>query len=303
LIVRRRGPVVAAIVVAVALAVVAAGCSSDDGGSSGAEGTSSTTTAPRSTSTSTTTLASTLHAGDHYVALGSSIASGFGISEQSTDCGRSSRDYGQLIAARFHLELTDVSCGAATIPNVVDTPQGAHPPQITALTADTKLVTVSVGGNDINYNGTAVVCGDPASECTAPPGLDANVAKTGPALRAMVQAIEDAAPSAIIVFVTYPREVPDGNCPDLGFTDAEAAVVREMGERLEQVFVDFSQAEKDVVFVDPYAAPGDHTGCAAAAERWTAGHVADDGFAYHPTALGHEVMARMIAEALGRSGP
>src|SRR5438094_8488355 len=84
--------------------------------------------------------------GDRYVALGSSIASGFGISVQSTSCGRSNRNYPNLIAARFKLKLVDVTCGAATIPNVLDKPQGTAPPQINALTRDTKLVTISVGG-------------------------------------------------------------------------------------------------------------------------------------------------------------
>jgi len=32
---------------------------------------------------------------------------------------------------------------------------------------------------------------------------------------------------------------------------------------------------------------------------WTAGYVPDDGFAYHPTVLGHQVMAAMLAKALG----
>ena len=71
-----------------------------------------------------------------------------------------------------------------------------------------------------------------------------------------------------------------------------------MGEQLEALFVEVVEPT-GVVFVDPYVATGDHTGCAPAAERWTAGHVPDDGFAYHPTALGHEVMATMIAKALG----
>jgi lysophospholipase L1-like esterase len=289
---------VAALVVAAVLALVATSCSGDGSGNDGSK--ASSTTSTTASTTSTTSIASTLQAGDEYVALGSSIASGFGISKQSTDCGRSSRDYGQLVAAKYHLDLTDASCGAAVTANVVDTPQGKHPPQISALTPDTKLVTVSVGGNDINYNGTAIVCGDPASVCTSPPALDANLAKTAPALRDMVTEIKAAAPSATIVFVTYPREVPDGNCPAMSFTDAEAAVVRDMGAKLEQVFVSFGHDEPGVVFVDPYVAPGDHTGCAPTSERWTAGHVPDDGFAYHPTALGHQVMARMIEEALDR---
>jgi lysophospholipase L1-like esterase len=247
-----------------------------------------------------TTVKSRLKKGDKYVALGTSIASGFGISEQSTSCGRSNRNYAQLIAARHKLELVDVSCGAALISHVVDEPQGDNPPQIGSVTPDTRLITVAVGGNDIAYNGTAVGCGDPATTCTAPPDLDAMVASARTALADMLDRLEAAAPKATIVFVTYPREVPRaGNCPELSFTDDEAAIVRSMGEDLEAMFVEVAK-RPGIVFIDPYVARGDHTGCARPAQRWAAGHIPDDGFAYHPTALGHQVMARMITKALSR---
>ena len=139
---------------------------------------SSTTAPPSSPSTTAPPIGSSLAPGDRYVALGSSIASGFGISVQSTDCGRSNRNYPNLVAARYRLELIDVTCGAAVIPNVVDTPQGTHPPQITALTPDTKLVTVTVGGNDIGYNATALACGNPDTVCTAPAALAQDFAAT-----------------------------------------------------------------------------------------------------------------------------
>jgi lysophospholipase L1-like esterase len=247
------------------------------------------------------TIAAPPKKGDKYVSLGTSIASGFGISVQSTSCGRSNRSYAELIAARYKLELVDVSCGAALVSHVVDTPQGENPPQIEAVTPDTKLITVAVGGNDITYNGTAVGCGDPATVCTAPPDLDARLASTETALTDMLDRLEAAAPKATIVFVTYPREVPrTGNCPELSFTDDEAATVRSMGEQLEAMFVAAAK-RRGIVFVDPYVARGDHTGCAPASQRWTAGNIAEDGFAYHPTVLGHQVMAKMINRALNHT--
>ncbi len=187
---------------------------------------------------------------------------------QSTDCGRSDRSYPNLIAAQLELTLTDVSCGAATIPNVVDTAQGAHPPQIQSLTATTDLVTVTVGGNDIAYNGTALACSDPANECAAPADLDTRVAATGPDLVAMLDLIRSAAPEAVVVFVTYPREIPEVNCPELSLSETERALVADMGARLQQVFLDVAE-QTGVVLVD-----------------------------LHPTALGHEVMAQMITAAL-----
>jgi lysophospholipase L1-like esterase len=217
---------------------------------------------------------------------------------QSTACGRSSRDYPHLVAARYKLKLVDVTCGGAVIRNVVDTAQGAFPPQITAVTADTKLITVTVGGNDIGYNAKTLACGDPSTVCTPSATLDADLSAARVALRDMFARLKAAAPSATIVFVTYPREVPrDKNCAALSFTDDEATIVRTMGAKLEAMFVAVAK-QPGIVFVDPYVAKGDHTGCAPASQRWTAGHVADDGFPYHPTALGHRVMAKMIFKAL-----
>lgn len=243
-----------------------------------------------------------LRAGDLYVSLGSSIASGYGISVQSTSCGRSSKDYGQLVAAHFHLHLADVSCGAATIANVVDTPQGSNPPQLNFVTPATKLITVAVGGNDIEYNATALVCDNPAT-CAAPPDLADKVATMRTALTAMIEKIKAAAPSATIVFVTYPREVPAGiNCPALGFTDSGAKIVRSMGQMLENAFVQVVKPIKGVVFVDPYAVKGDHTVCGPPSQRWTQGSkyvYGVTGFAHHPTALGHKAMAQMIIKDLG----
>jgi lysophospholipase L1-like esterase len=241
-----------------------------------------------------------LQPGDHYVALGSSIASGFGISTQSTACGRSSRDYGQLVAQHFKLKLTDVTCGGAVVPNVVDTPQGNFPPQLQAVTPDTKLVTVTVGGNDIEYNASAVTCADPSYVCKAPPNLAALLAKDRVDLKHMIDKIKAAAPSATIVFVTYPREVGPGNCPAYSLVDSEAAVLRMMGAQLEQAFVDVVKPT-GVVFVDPYVAPGDHTACAVPSQRWVNGSTVAPGagFKFHPTALGHQMMAAMIIKALG----
>ena len=290
----RRSVVVGA-ALATALVLVAVGCSDDDGGTAATTSLTSTTTG-RAATTTTGDPATELSPGDRYVALGSSIASGFGIPVQSTPCGRSSRSYPQLLAEHYDLDLVDVTCGAAAIPNVLAQPQGDAPPQIEAVTPDTRLVTISIGGNDIGYNATALLCGEPAT-CAAPDTLDADLEALPGRLTSMLDAVSATAPDAVIVFVTYPREVPEGNCPALSFDDAEASIVRSMGASLEQTFVDVV-APTDVVFVDPYADPDDHTGCAPASQRWTAGNDAPDGTPYHPTALGHEVMAALVIDAL-----
>ena len=197
-------------------------CSS--GSSKGAVSPSTTAPPPSTTGVTPTTSAKVarVQSGDRYVALGSSIASGYGIANQSTACGRSDRDYGQLVAAKLDLSLTDVSCGAAVIPNVLDTSQGSAPPQIDAVTPDTKLITISIGGNDINLNATALGCGNPATVCSPPATLGADEAALQGKLVDMLAQLKAKAPPATIVLVTYPREFPDQNCAALSLTDGSS---------------------------------------------------------------------------------
>jgi lysophospholipase L1-like esterase len=241
--------------------------------------------------------AAKLEPGDVYVSLGSSLASGFGIANQSTPCGRSDKSYGPLVAAKYKLQLVDVSCGAAVVPNVLDRPQGDNPPQLEAVPADAKLITVGLGGNDIGYNGTALACGDPATVCTAPATLAADEAALPGKLDTMLAAIKAKAPKATIVLVTYPREFPKTNCPALSMTDEELAILQQMGATVEKDLV-ASAKKAGVRLADPYVQKGDHTACAPESTRWTAGKEVTDGFAYHPTALGHQKMAALISKAL-----
>jgi lysophospholipase L1-like esterase len=275
---------VAALMVLVVLALGAAGWS---------------TAATAASKPSQPTKAVKLKQGDVYVSLGSSLASGFGIATQSSSCGRSDKSYGPLVAAKYGLQLVDVSCGAAIVPNVLDTPQGTNPPQLDAVTADAKLITVGVGGNDIAYNGTALGCGDPATVCTAPATLAADEAALPGKLDAMLAAIKAKAPSATIVVVTYPREFPPKNCPALSLDDQELTMLQQMGASVEKALVDSAKKAK-VLLADPYAQKGDHTVCAPESTRWTNGKDVTEGagFAYHPTALGHQKVAALITKAL-----
>jgi lysophospholipase L1-like esterase len=273
------------------LLALTASCSSDDADDRTAASDERTTTSARDAA---------FEKGAKYVALGSSIASGFGIPEQS-HCGRSTRSYPNQVATHYALELVDVTCGGAITDHIIDTPQGEDPPQIDSVTPDTELITITIGGNDIDYNVTALICSNPANECAEPAGYAGKLAALPDDLRTMVDQLEQRAPSATIVFVTYPREVPDQNCPALSFTDAEASIVRNIGDDLQDVFVDVLADDDRVIFVDPYVEDGDHTGCAPEDQRWAAGKEAPGGFPYHPTALGHDAMTKLILDALGRS--
>jgi hypothetical protein len=56
--------------------------------------------------------------------------------------------------------LTDVTCGGATTAHILGA-WNELPPQVDALTSDTALVTITIGGNDIGYIGGLIAgsCG------------------------------------------------------------------------------------------------------------------------------------------------
>jgi lysophospholipase L1-like esterase len=236
--------------------------------------------------------------------MGSSYAAGFEIQPLQPGagvCGRSELDYPQLVASKLHLKLDDVSCGGAVTANALSTPQGSAPPQIDAVTATTRLVTMTIGGNDVNFVGTAIVCGQPNSTCAAtanPVQIDAAFQALPRSLSALIEAVRKKAPKAIIVLVTYVRLVPPSACPALHYTPAATRLVASMGARLERVFVKEARAEH-VRLADPYAVGAAHGPCAKGTNQWVAGFVASNGFEYHPTVAGHQEMAHLVEQQLG----
>jgi lysophospholipase L1-like esterase len=248
-----------------------------------------------------------LPAGAQYVAIGSSYGAGFGIQPQEPGnpggCGRSEIDYPHLVAAKLHLQLDDVTCGGATTANALTTPQGANPPQIDAVTPETRLVTMTIGGNDVNYVVTAIECGAPNATCAT----TANTAQIDAAFQALpdsmsqlIAAIRTKAPKATIVLVTYLRLVPPTPCAALEYTPAATRLVASIGQRLEHVFVSVAKAHH-IGLVDPYAIGAKHGPCAKGSQKWIAGLTPTNGFEYHPTAAGHRQMAHMVEQELAAS--
>lgn len=99
--------------------------------------------------------------GQHYVALGDSYASGFGVAPYgagpAAGCFQSTTDYPHQVAASLGLRLDDRTCAGATTDDITRTPQATGagkataPVQADALSASTDVVTVSIGGNDLGF--------------------------------------------------------------------------------------------------------------------------------------------------------
>lgn len=168
--------------------------------------------------------------GSPYVALGDSYAAGYGIAPPSNKpiagCAQSAKDYPHQVAAALHLKLTDVSCSGAVTADIdqngQDTGSGTAPQQDTVLSSKTKLVTVTIGGNDLGFATIAGYCvalspagpvaGSGGSNCKAhyypQGGVDSLAATTRdtvvPRVARVLADIKHKAPNAAVYFVDYP---------------------------------------------------------------------------------------------------
>ena len=109
-------------------------------------------------------------AGAKYVNMGSSFAAGPSImpsaDNPTTRCGRSAQNYAHQVARRHGLALVDVSCGGSTTEHLLG-PWKELAPQLDAVDADTQLVTMTTGGNDLGYLGglSAMSCDLTSRSC------------------------------------------------------------------------------------------------------------------------------------------
>jgi len=207
------------------------------------------------TPTSTPNAAGASTKGLSYVALGDSYAAGYGLAKQTNGpvpgCGQSALDYPHLVAKKLGLNLIDATCAGATTADVVSTQQkltaASATPQIDALSRSTKVVTISIGGNDAGLFATASSC--IALSATGPvlsgttktsaancrqnlvkrgvdtlrravdgPLVDGDPTTTAASgLRATFAAIKKASPAAKVFVVGYPALFPDAaNTPKAG---------------------------------------------------------------------------------------
>jgi lysophospholipase L1-like esterase len=158
-----------------------------------------------STTAAVLAIASPAHAaGDNYVALGDSYASGVGAGNyisSSGSCDRSTNAFEALWAAS-HAPATynSVACSGATTSSVASG-------QLSALSASTTLVSIVVGGNDTGFSSVMETCAlQGTSACVNAVQNGENIAQnTLPgSLDSLYNAIRSDAPNARVVVLDYP---------------------------------------------------------------------------------------------------
>lgn len=248
-------------------------------------------------------------AGATYVAMGSSFAAGPGIpsyyEDPPTPCARSTSNYAHQIASRHGLALTDVSCSGATTAHLTG-PRGAIPPQLDALTPDTRLVTITIGGNDLNYIGrlSAAGCNAIAAQswdkekCPVPPAPDeAAYAALAVRMDAIAKEVRRRAPDARLVFVDYLTILPvTGTCDATPLLPSEADASRETARRLAGITAK-AAADNGADVVKSSELSTGHDACSS--DAWMNGYpVLGGGAAYHPNAKGMTAIADALDKRL-----
>ncbi|MFD6859674.1 SGNH/GDSL hydrolase family protein [Rhodococcus sp. NPDC060090] len=241
-----------------------------------------------------------------YVALGDSFVAGPGIPPQSTSdgCGRSDVNYPSLVADALGVrDFVDASCGGAVSRDLTGeqiSPFGrtAVPPQYDALRADTDLVTVGIGGNDIGLVQLAISCINLAA---APSGVSCSETATGevdsfdtaidafaPVYSAITDEVRTRSPHARILFVGYPTGIRDDGCfPEQRIWPQDATYLQSKIDRLNAVMEQQVRAA-GAEFVDLRESTIGHDACAAPEQRWMEGIVpTSPGIPLHPNAAGH----------------
>lgn len=257
-----------------------------------------------------------IQAGAKYVAMGSSFAAGPGVPSYyetpPTPCARSTGNYAHLLASRHGLALTDVSCSGATTEHLTGRrglPDGPSlPPQLDALTPDTRLVTITIGGNDIGYIGrlSAAGCDMLAAQswdkekCPRLPMPD-EAAYAALALRmdTIAKEVRRRSPEARLVFVDYLTILPaTGDCEAAGLFDFDAKDSREVARRLAAITAKAAADNGADVLKASDLSVG-HDACAA--EPWMNGYPIWDksGAApWHPNARGMAAVADALSKLL-----
>lgn len=249
--------------------------------------------------------------GSPYVALGSSYAAGAGIGPlqpgSQQRCQRTTNNYASLLARRLQLQLTDVSCGGATTANLLG-PSNELPPQLDAVVASTRLVTVTVGGNDLDYMGAlfggSCRAGVVARPGPCPPQVQPTAAKyqaLEASLTAIASEVSRRAPQARLVFVQYLTAVPEKTCNATAITAEDAANARVIGRELATVTARVAKAT-GALLVPADQMSRDHTACGT--EPWShglyEGYDMQQGTPWHPAPAGHAAIAAELERLLQR---
>ncbi|WP_410596918.1 SGNH/GDSL hydrolase family protein [Amycolatopsis sp. lyj-23] len=252
-----------------------------------------------------------------YVALGDSAAAGPLIPPwdlSSPGCLRSLLDYPHVAAKDLGVPLRDVTCSGATTADMTSpqqTPSGAVPPQLDALSERTRTVTVTIGGNDIGLVGAATSCinllpginPDCVDRFTAGghDQLAEKIAAFEPVWGALLDAIHAKAPNAAVFVAGYGTYLPHDGCwPIAPLTPRDANYIQGSIDRTNAALARQAAAHA-AHYVDVRTASIGHDVCKVPGVKWFESLVPTSVAApLHPNADGMVAIGGLVATAVSR---
>jgi len=249
-----------------------------------------------------------------YVALGDSYSAASGVlppDPTSPFCARSTANYPHLIAAATGARLTDVTCGAAETKDFAHSQYPGVAPQLGALRRGTRLVTMTIGGNDNNtFIGAIVECGaaglstlGQGSPCRDRYGnrFRHDIRHTTyPALVKALKAVHRHAPHARVAILGYPWILPrtQGCFDKMPVAKGDVPYLRRVQATLNNA-VRRAAAATGSTYVDLGRVSEGHDACQAEGTRWIEPVLqGTNPVVVHPNALGEQHMAKRTMRVL-----
>jgi hypothetical protein len=250
-----------------------------------------------------------------YVAMGDSYSAASGVLPPDLSanpfCLRSIRNYPHVIARELDAGLTDVTCGAAETVHYFEPQYQGVPPQLDALSENTRLVTMTIGGNDNGVFFDAVLScgsaglasmgrGSPCQDRYGSSFVDTVREETSPALVKALNAVQRKAPHATVAILGYPWIMPkeEGCFPVMPVATGDVPYLRHLQWTLNDA-IRGAAAETDTHYVNLSEASDGHDACQPAGVRWVEPVVTTTNpVIVHPNALGEAKMAAQAIQAL-----
>jgi lysophospholipase L1-like esterase len=252
-------------------------------------------------------------AAPRYTALGDSFAAGPLIPNPVAPLGclKSSNNYGRIAQRTLAFpEYRDATCSGAETEDMFApqnvSPGGPNPPQLDSLSADTRLVTLTIGGNDIGFSDLAQDCvsvlpfGSPCRDRYTRGGdqISARIAATAPQVSAVLNEIRSRSPLAKILVVNYSAIFPhtgNGCWPRMPVAPGDVRWLRSKHEELNAMLAAQAASGNRATIVNVYGASVGRDACAGSGTRWVEPYVPGNAAApLHPNRRGMDAMAAMV---------
>jgi len=254
--------------------------------------------------------------GASWAGLGDSYAAGPLIPNQQLNplgCLRSDHNFAHLAAAALGRSLADASCSGAKTDDMTapqDVTPGPNPPQFNALTSDTQIVTLQIGGNDIGFTSIIENCATanpfahPCRDKYVVNGHDTladKIAATAPKVAAVLQGIHTRSPGARVFVVNYAAILPEtgsGCWPQVPIAFSDVPYLRGVEKNLNAMLAQQASANGATI-VDDYTASIGRDACKSPSTRWVEPLVPATAAApFHPNARGEAGVAGVVVSAV-----